>query len=72
MKELKTVKQLKEFLEDFSDDCKVYVVVDALQHPIVEYGWSSGGEDEPGTSVEVSMKLATELDLFISNEREHE
>ena len=71
MKELSTVKQLKEFLDGFSDNCEVNIVINGLPHKIAEYGWSSGGEEEPGTSVELSMRHATELDFFVEKTSEN-
>ncbi len=65
MKELLTVKQVKEFLDNFDDNCKVMINVDGIPMPIQEYGWSGDGDDrEDSTSVEYSMKQATSLSLY--------
>lgn len=65
MKELLTVKQVKEFLDNFDDNCKVMINVDGIPMPIQEYGWSGNDNDrEDYTSVEYSMKRATSLSLY--------
>ena len=73
MQELRTVKQLKEFLGNFSDDCKVMINIDGLPMPIAEYGWSDDcGDREEAETVECSMKRATMLDLYVQPDHETE
>ena len=59
MKELLTVKQVKEFLDNFDDNCKVMINVDGIPMPIQDYGWSGNDDDR-----EDSMKQATSLSLY--------
>ena len=73
MKELLTVKQVREFLDLFDDDCKVMINVDGLPMPIAEYGWSDeGGDRAESVSVEYSMKQATTLSLYPQPSHESE
>ena len=69
MVELRTVKQVREFLGNFSDDCEVKVNIDGLPREISEYGWDSPDSND---SVEVSMKKAAELDLYVQPNHETE
>lgn len=69
MVELRTVKQFREFLENFSDDCEVKVNIDGIPTGISEYGWDSGDNCDP---VELSMKKATVLDLYVEPNHESE
>ncbi len=71
MVELRTVKQLREFLENFSDDCEVKVNIDGIPTGIAEYGWSDNGGDSCDP-VEVSMRKATMLDLYVEPNHESE
>lgn len=69
MKELKTVKQLREFLSNFRDDCEVGINISGTVHEIEGYGWvyGNGGDcDVKGMTVEQSMLGATELNLEVN------
>lgn len=74
MIELRTVKQLKEFLEFFNDDCELGIIVNGLKSQIDDYSWSDGSGDSSActVSVEQSMYRATELNFYPSNESENE
>ena len=71
MVELRTVKQFREFLENFSDDCEVKVNIDGIPMGIVEYGWRDNYGDS-NVTVEESMKQATMLDLYVEPNHESE
>ena len=71
MVELRTVKQFREFLENFSDDCEVKVNIDGIPMGIAEYGWSDKYGDS-NVTVEQSMKQATMLDLYVEPNHESE
>lgn len=67
MVELKTVKQVKDFLSNFNDDCEVKINVNGTVHNIEGYGWIDGGDcDVKGMTVEQSMLGATELHLEVN------
>lgn len=70
MVELRTVKQFREFLKDFSDDCRVMVNVNGIPMEISDYGWDAA-DDTPGF-VESSMRKATMLDLYVEPNHETE
>ena len=74
MQELKTVKQLREFLSNFSDDCMVGINVSNIVHEIEGYGWvyGNGGDyDVKDMTVEQLMLGATELHLEVDCTHEH-
>lgn len=69
MVELKTVKQVKDFLSNFNDDCKVKVNINNTVYEIDEYGWvyGDGGDyDTSGLTIEQNMAGATELYLEVN------
>lgn len=69
MQELRTVKQLRDFLSNFSDECKIGINIDGTVHDIEGYGWmyGNGGDyDMSGITVEQDMLGATELHLEVN------
>jgi len=72
---LKTVKQVKDFLSNFNDDCKVKINVNGTLHNIEEYGWiyGDGGDcDMSGITIEQRMAGATKLILEVNCTHEKE
>lgn len=69
MQELKTVRQLKTFLSNFRDECKVSININGTEHDIEGYGWvyGNGGDyDMSDITVEQAMLGATELHLEVN------
>lgn len=69
MVKLKTVKQVKDFLSNFNDNCEVKINVNGTVHNIEGYGWiyGDGGDcDMSGITIEQRMAGANELHLEVN------